>query len=171
MTATVDSITQIGPGEWRVEASSTIGAGAVLRWYTDGVLVQTGTATHYDILSQRQVRVDVLDAEDTLVVDEGAVGPGLEIFWQSAADFARYRVEWYSGAAWVEQATMEHDEVRTMSAVVRGLADETVHTLRVVGVRFDAAEVVLATRAGLFIRRPDVPVWSSEVKLGQLTVS
>lgn len=105
----------------------------------------------------RELRVDVVDSAGFPGwVPEGDGTLGLRF---AAVSWATgYRLDWWSGSAWVEQARIEETgqvgyELRTPGV----LADETTHTVRVVAESPGGSEFVLATRVGLMVRVPNRP--------------
>lgn len=114
--------------------------------------------------------VEVLD--DPAAVPQSAFPSRLVLGWAADSDAAQYRVQEFSGGAWVTRATLENSDA-WMQYTTSVLADCTAAQWRVVPV--DAAgNVGTATEfSALMVRFPDPPAQnlSYDAQSGTVTVA
>jgi len=169
----IDSLTAVisGPSSRRFEA---IGDPVVppVRWYVDGAFHVATQGVVLDLPTVRQVTVEAFDADEPDALPLAGVVPGMELAWNNAPLAVLYRVQWYTGSAWLTLAELNNDGDAIARYTARGLADETLHQFRVLGVDATGEASAILERSGFLIRRPDVPsqatAWDEEE--GILTV-
>lgn len=162
---------------WR--ATSDL-ADAVFYWWVDGRYFQRSVIGELELVATRDVRVDVFDDPDD--VPQVGIGEGMTIVWEGSGTAAvlpvRYRVEHREkdlvSGTWSDWEAVEEyaagSPLSLMRHTVRGLTDEVVHGLRVVGIDEVGEEVVLVTKEGRLVRRPDVPSQAVSVSGGVISV-
>lgn len=123
--------------------------------YVDGELVLTTAATSADVAGIVGVVYDVFDDPTPPAAGFPAT---MTLAWHAAAGAATYRVERLVGASWTAVATITAGELDYFTYVTDVLADDTVHSFRVVPVSQAGNDGTPATFTALMVRHPDVPV-------------
>jgi hypothetical protein len=171
--ATTLTVIPTGPTSFRLQASSTLPE-TDYRWFRDGVLYSVGRESFLDVRVSRssQATFSVLDdEEDADALIEAGVSSGLVIWWTRRESTQLYRVERWTGSEWVLVEIINESGLAVYSVAVEGLADETLHTLRIVAVDLTQQQAVIATRTAFLIRRPDVPpqTFAFDSETGEVT--
>lgn len=172
MAVTLDQPVRVGPRSWRLTWSSDK-SDPLYRVYRNGRLVGVTKAEEWIFtvgLNESPV-IDVLDDAS----DPGAVLTGvLLIQWRYVAGTEEYRVEEDVSGTWTPVKTLEDDgRTAVFGYATRRLADDTVHTFRVVAVGDDGNESTAASVSARMVRVPDPPDidYSYDAATGELTAT
>jgi hypothetical protein len=162
---------RIADNQRRVIATSDLDE-PIFRFYISGSLFATQSIGSIDVLTTgAPVPVDVFDQDEPDALPAPSAVVGLRIYWEPPAGLDAFRIERLVSGEWVSVATLSAAPVqRGYSYTVTGLADQTRHRIRVVGIAPDASETVILTRAALLIRNPDVPPQTNTATAGTLSV-
>ena len=160
---------RVGINTRRVTAISDL-SDPIFRFYIAGQLYAEQVLNWIDVTAgSGPVPVDVFDQDEPDALPAPSAVVGLRLSFEPPPGLASYRIERLSGASWVAVATLAATSNRGVSYTVEGLADVTRHRLRAVGIGPDASETILATRAALLIRTPDIPPQGYTVSGGTLS--
>ena len=172
--ATTLSAIRTGVMSYRLTATSDLES-PVFRWFIDGAPYAEGTESFLDVRlsSDRQVTFSVADQDEDaeLVVAQG-VPSALVVWWTRRASSLRYLVQVLVDAEWETRETVQDTGLLVFSVDIHGLADETMHTIRIVAVDTTETEKEIAKRTAFLIRRPDTPSQSVEYdpQTGEVTI-
>jgi hypothetical protein len=162
---------RISENQRRIIATSDLDA-PVFRFYVEGRLFATQSLNFIDVLTNgAPVPVDVFDQDEPLAVPAPSAVVGMRIYWEPAPGFASFRVEHFVSSQWVDKGSISALPLRRgYDFTVTGLADQTRHRLRVMGIADDGTEAEVIVRAAFLIRNPDVPRQTYTATGGTLSV-
>lgn len=164
----------LGNGFWRVRWSSLLPPPVTFYVWVNGLLYQTTQETSL-ILS-----VPPGDAFEVFVFDDPDDAPPthypgrLSIYWESATNAIKYRVERFLSSQWF----VVHERVSTGAPSYEWtsevIPDDQTAQYRVVAVAYSENETVLEVMSTLMVKRPDRPDsvgWSYDDGTRQLTIT
>lgn len=156
MAITSLTSTRIGPGDWQLEAVSSL-SDPTFYWYEEGVLAAS-TKLGRRVFSYddgEQARVQVFDDSGD-APDQGFPGRAL-LTWYAVTGATSYRVEQWNGSSWDVVATVDGSFRDYYEYLTAWLADETTHTFQVVPIK-NGNDGLVRTFVIDMVRRPDRPV-------------
>lgn len=156
-----------GFNSYRFTATSTLDD-PTFYWYKDGRFFMSERSGVIELSVSPQTRIDVFDTSSER--PQQGISPGMLMRWKSVTGAVSYRVERYNGATWDEVQTILETGARLYRVLVRGLADETTHQLRVVATDAAGVETAVYTNEGLLVRHPDIPSQAYSLTAGTLSV-
>lgn len=143
-------------------------ADPVFYWYKDGRFFMSEKSGVIECTVTGQLRIDVYDEDESRPMS--GVAAGMTLRWKAVTGAVMYRVEHYNGSTWDAVQTIIENGQKLYRLTVKGLADETVHQLRVVATDSAGTEAVVYTNSGLLVRHPDIPSQAYSYAGGILSV-
>lgn len=160
--------TEIGAGEWYVEAIGSITY--PVRWYIDGQEWGDSQVNWLTLFAGTSgLQVEAFDADNKTSVPMDISADGLTIHWHGDPSAVRYEVFLYDGQAWVLQSSIKEDEEPGYTVRINGLEDEITHQIRIDAVDVTGTSTTIATRAAFLVRVPDVPDQTISISGGTIT--